>query len=107
MSWKDKLKKGANMFLFTGDKPKTVMSKLSAYPTPQDLNENQIPDMLEQQKPEPRNKFLDAIKAKEIPKTDKYGCYVSTITYPLPPVSWEKKQFDLNRRRRNGKNKYL
>ena len=107
MSWKDKLKKGAKMFLFPSDKPKTVISKLSVYPSAQDLNKNQVPDMLEPHEPEPRNKFLDAVKEAKSPRADKYGCYVPTLNYPLPPTSWEKKQFDLNRRKRNRKNRYL
>lgn len=38
---------------------------------------------------------------------DKYGHYVPTLTYPLPPLKWEKKQFELNRRRRNSRNDYI
>jgi len=35
------------------------------------------------------------------------GTYVSTCTYPLPPVAFEKKQFDNNRKIRNKYNQYL
>jgi len=38
---------------------------------------------------------------------DKTGQYIPTITYPLPPLSWEKKQLEINKRMRNSKNKYL
>ena len=53
------------------------------------------------------NLFNPAKDANKDISRNKHGHYVSTITYPLPPLSWEKKQFDKNRRMRNGKNNYL
>jgi len=52
--------------------------------------------------------FLNPAKDadKDISK-DKHGHYVTTMTYPLPPLSWEKRQHDKNRRMRNSNNKYL
>jgi len=41
------------------------------------------------------------------PPRDRHGHYVQTMSYPLPPVGWEKKQFAKNRRLRNSKNNYL
>lgn len=104
MGFMDSVKKGAKMFMFSG-KPKSVNSKLSVYPSAQDLNENKIPDMLEQ-RPSPLRQPKPQPQLKDISR-NKHGHYVSTITYPLPPVSWEKKEFDKNKKMRNGGNKYL
>lgn len=38
---------------------------------------------------------------------NKRGEFVPTMTYPLPPVKWEKKQHELNRRMRNSKNRFF
>ena len=43
---------------------------------------------------------------KDISK-NKYGHYVSTLSYPLPPIKWEQKQHANNRRMRNSKNRFL
>jgi len=108
MTFLDKIKRGAKMFMFAPQKPKTIISQTSIYPKPKDLNENQIADMLEQKQ---QSQFQSKSQFQGQPikdiNRDKNGCYVSTITYPLPPLSWEQKQFDRNRRIRDGKNKYL
>jgi len=35
------------------------------------------------------------------------GTYVQTVSYPLPPVAFEKKMFDRNKRIRNRENKFM
>ena len=102
MTWFDKVKNGARMILSPA-KPKRVSSQLSVYPSAKDLNENQIPDMLEQKRNVDSKTF---VKQGDDIRFDKRGHYVSTMTYPLPPVSWEKKQYDVNKKRRNGRNSY-
>jgi len=103
MTWFDKVKKGAKMIL-TPAKPKTAISKLSVYPSAKDLNENQIPDMLEQRRAVDSKTF---VKPESDIRYDKKGHYVSTMSYPLPPLSWEKKQFNINKKKRNGSNNYI
>ena len=100
MSWTNILKKGAKIMA-----PKRKTKSPGAI-YPRDENENQVADMLEQKSPK-ENKFLEAVKEHETPKKDKFDCYVSTLSYPLPPVSWEKKQFKLNKKKRNARNRYL
>lgn len=102
----DYLKSAAMSFVAPPKKPKLNPSKPDAYPTYGDLNKDGEDPILRPKKTGVNilNPAKDA--QRDITK-DKHGHYVSTITYPLPPVSWEKKQFDKNRRMRNGKNKYL
>lgn len=102
----DYLKTAAMNFIAPPKKQKMNPTKPDTYPTYQNLNQNGEDPLLRPKKTGVSilNPAKDAYK--DISK-DKHGHYVSTITYPLPPVNWEKKQFEKNRRMRNGKNSYL
>jgi len=75
-------------------------------PTYKDLNQDGPDPILKPKKPG-INLLNPAKDAGNDISKNKHGHYVSTVTYPLPPVSWEKKQYEKNRRMRNGKNNYL
>jgi hypothetical protein len=100
------MKNAAISFVAPSKKLKMNPSKPDVYPTYHDVNRDGEDPILKPKKP--GINLLNPVKDsdKDI-SHDKHGNYVSTITYPLPPLSWEKKQFDNNRRIRNGKNKYL
>lgn len=108
MSFFDKIKRGAKILMFAPQKPKTVVSQTSVYPKPADLNENQIPDMLEQKQARQKVNLLNpaADAHKNITRT-KDGRYVPTLTYPLPPVAWENRQFEINKKKLNDKNRFF
>lgn len=92
----------------TAPKPKKMPGVMyNQYGQPMDLNNNQIPDYKEKPKFKEVNLMNPALDTDKDISRDKRGHYVSTITYPLPPVKWEKKQHDQNRRLRNKDNKYL
>jgi len=91
--------------------PKKPMKNLEKPDYPQsnpykDLNQDG-PDPILKPRKSGVNLFNPVKDTKKDISRNKYGHYVSTMTYPLPPVSWEKKQFEKNRRMRNGKNNYL
>jgi hypothetical protein len=92
MVWSS-LKKGAKKVFLPAKKTPNYSIE------PMDRDGNDVPDMLE-----PKKKGL---LETPISKTDKKGYYVSTINYPLPPLSWEDKKFKENKKKRNGENKYL
>ena len=85
------------------------------YVVPIDEDENGIPDMLETKH---RKEYGDGHKQmnklkpfsfKEPRKDynqsfDKKGRYVPTATYPLPPVSHDKKMFEMNKKINNKDN---
>lgn len=106
MSVLNYMKNAAMSFISPPKKPKMNPQKPEPYPTYQNLNQNGEDPLLRPKKTGVNilNPAKDA--DRDISK-DKRGHYVSTITYPLPPVSWEKKKFEQNKRMRNGKNKYL
>jgi hypothetical protein len=97
----DYMKSAAMSFIAPPKKKPMNVSRPEGYPTYQSQEEvlrprRTSPNLLNPAKDENR----------DISK-DKKGCYVSTMTYPLPPVNWEKKQLEKNRRMRNSKNNYL
>lgn len=102
----DYLKSAAMNFVAPPKKMKMNPSKPDAYPTYGSLNQDGEDPILRPKKTGVNilNPAKDA--DRDISK-DKHGCYVPTMTYPLPPVSWEKKQYAKNRRSRNSKNQYL
>ena len=80
-------------------------------PTYQDLNKDGQDPMLRPKKIKPNvggiHLFNPAKDSDRDISRDKHGHYVQTMTYPLPPISKEKKEFMNNRRARNSKNNYL
>jgi len=88
------------------------------YVIPADDNDDGVPDMLELKH---RKDYGDGIENKgklqpfsfKNPRKDynqsfdKKGLYVPTATYPLPPVSWDKKMFKRNQKLRNKNNKFF
>ena len=88
------------------------------YLIPVDDNNNNVPDMLELKHRKeygdgnPSQEKLNPFSFKKPRKDynqsfDKKGFYVPTATYPLPPLSHDKKMFDRNKRMRNKNNKFL
>lgn len=70
------------------------------------------PQLLNDEAPKPQGQkevhFLNpALDEHRDITRDKHGKYVQTLSYPLPPVKWEGKQHDQNRRMRNSKNRFL
>ena len=53
------------------------------------------------------SKFMGMDFSKKDISRNKKGHYVSTATYPLPPCSHEKCEYEKNRRMRNANNKFL
>lgn len=106
MGFMDYVKNAAASFVAPAKKTKLNPSKPDAYPTYHEVNQNGEDPILRPKKTGVNllNPAKDA--GKDISK-DKYGNYIPTITYPLPPVSFEKKKFSQNRRMRNCKNRYL
>ena len=88
------------------------------YVVPVDENENNVPDMLEVKH---RKEYGDGEKqlGKLNPFTfkkprkdynqsfDSKGRYVRTMTYPLPPISHDKKMFNMNKKINNKDNKFF
>lgn len=102
----DYLKAGAMSFISPPKKPKMNPSmKHIENPTYEDLNRDGEDPIL---RPKKVGNILNPAKdaGKDISR-DKHGHYITTMTYPLPPIKWEKKQFEKNRRARNSKNNYL
>ena len=88
------------------------------YVVPIDEDENGIPDMLETKHRkeygdgERQMNKLKPFSFKEPRKDynqsfDKKGRYVPTATYPLPPVSHDKKMFAMNKKINNKDNKFF
>lgn len=100
----DYMKNAAMSFMGPGKKRNMNPAKPEAYPTYHDLNKDGEDPVL-------RPKKVNISPPQEALgynyKYNKHGHYVSTLNYPLPPLSWERKQFEKNRRMRNAKNRYL
>jgi len=88
------------------------------YIKPVDEDGNDVPDMLELKHrkeyhdgelPEEKlNPFTFKKPRKDYNQSfDKKGFYVPTATYPLPPLSHDKKMFERNKRMRNKNNKFF
>lgn len=95
---------------FLNRKAPVQHEEIDPLPKPMDTNRNKIPDMFEAPRRSNQREvhLLNPAKDEHIDITkNKHGHYVSTLSYPLPPLSWEEKQFKNNRRMRNSKNKYL
>lgn len=79
----------------------------------EDLNGNGIPDALEVNVPKQKRPKLNPFTFKNPTKDynqsfdHRTGRYVPTATYPLPPLSYEKKMLDRNKKMRNKQNKFF
>jgi len=112
MGWFDKLKervsRNANNDNTSSWNDNNLMYQENRYPNrnpyPVDENSNGVADMLENQRPPQKRSMF---KPSPIKRYDKKGQYISTLTYPLPPIKWEKKQFIQNKKVRNKDNQYL
>jgi|WetSurMetagenome_2_1015567.scaffolds.fasta_scaffold327735_2 hypothetical protein len=106
MSIYDYLKSAATNFISPPKKP-MANPENPGYnnPTYKDLNKDGVDPLL---KPKRNVNLLNPAKDanRDISK-DKHGHYVTTMTYPLPPLSWQKQQYDKNRKMRNSGNKFL
>ena len=88
------------------------------YIIPVDADNNGVPDILETKHKKnygDGNKQLGKLQPFSFKKPrkdynqsfDKKGRYVPTATYPLPPISHDKKMFERNRRINNKDNKFF
>ena len=88
------------------------------YVVPVDEDENNVPDMLETKHKKEYgdggkelgklNPFTFKQPRKDYNQSfDKKGRYIPTATYPLPPISHDKKMFAMNRKINNKDNKFF
>lgn len=110
----DHMKSAAMNFIAPPKKPKMNPTKPDmgyGNPTYQDLNRDGQDPILRPKKISPNvggvHLFNPAKDSDKDISRDKYGNYIQTMTYPLPPVSKDRKEFANNRRARNSKNNYL